>query len=332
MKIKKFIPNTQFRYYYSILDVSEKNIYDSLLAGLLQFKDNIKIWCFDKNRLFLIFSYLKLDIPELFFVQTINIEYTVMSLSAVNVKPIYRFSCFTTCEMLQDMENEFEEMILSGLSLTEIEREYMIHDYIVSSVKYMDSDKPYSHEAPGVLLYGIGVCEGVSKSAKWLCDRLQLKSAVAIGESYANGNLGGHSWNIIWVNNNPYHVDMTFDNTITSSSIRYDYLNLNDIEILGDRQVNVDYPLPKCQKSLNWYIENHLYFESRKALVRFLRTKNNEKSFSFQLPLFSEKNEEVITNIITIINNNLSSYKSGTCYKLKYNVDRMVFEVVFSDK
>ena len=47
------------------------------------------------------------------------------------------------------------------------EKERAIHDYIVKSVVYKDVEAPYSHEAPGALLYGIGVCEGISKAFKY---------------------------------------------------------------------------------------------------------------------------------------------------------------------
>ena len=199
MRIENYIPNKQFRYYYSTLNKYDQNAYDTLLNGLLGFKDKIVINFNDKRRLSLIFSFMKLDIPELFYVQTISVEYKTFGLTPLRIFPKYRFQYSIVCGMLQDMESKYKTFISFGLRSPEIEREQMIHDLIVKKIAYRDADKPYSHEAPGALLYDISVCEGVSKAVKWLCDRMQLRCIVAIGESFANGNLGGHSWNLIWI-------------------------------------------------------------------------------------------------------------------------------------
>ena len=328
MRIENYIPNKQFRYYYSTLNKYDQNAYDTLLNGLLEFKEKIVINFYDKTRLSLIFSFMKLDIPELFYVQTISVEYKTFGLTPLRIFPKYRFQYSVVCGMLRDMESKYKTFISFGLRSPEIEREQMIHDHIVKKNTYRDADKPYSHEAPGALLYDISVCEGVSKAVKWLCDRMQLKCIVAVGESFANGNLGGHSWNLIWIDNTPYHVDITFDNTISSGSIRYDYFNLSDEEVFEDRTINLDYPLPKCNNSRNWYIENHLFFETRKSLVHYLRKRLKGEPFSFQLPLF-DNNEEIVPLVNQIISQNITVSQRGTSYTLRYNLPRMVFEVAF---
>ena len=68
-----------------------------------------------------------------------------------------------------------------------------IHDYIAMTVKYKDTEAPYSHEAPGAVLYQIGVCEGIAKAFKYLSDQLGLQSVVVFGASNEQGNEGGHS-------------------------------------------------------------------------------------------------------------------------------------------
>lgn len=46
---------------------------------------------------------------------------------------------------------------------TAIAKEQIIHDYLVNKVTYKDLDAPYSR----VFLFGIGVCEGISKAFKY---------------------------------------------------------------------------------------------------------------------------------------------------------------------
>lgn len=49
-----------------------------------------------------------------------------------------------------------------------------LHDWLVEHAAFADEDESHSHEAPNALLFGIGVCEGVTKALKYLCDVFQL--------------------------------------------------------------------------------------------------------------------------------------------------------------
>ena len=50
-----------------------------------------------------------------------------------------------------------------------------------------------------------------------------------------------HTWNIVRINGQYYHLDATFDNTLGKNedgltSIRYDYFNLDDKNIFRDHE------------------------------------------------------------------------------------------------
>lgn len=217
-------------------------------------------------------------------------------------------------------------------ALSAHEKERAIHDYIVKSVVYKDVEAPYSHEAPGTLLYRIGVCEGISKAVKWLCDRVDLKSIVAIGTSDSNGNSGGHAWNVVFLNGTPFHIDVTFDATLSNNSIRYDYFNLSELEILEDHKISNEYSLPACKHSRNWFKENNLFFHSKKELIFYLKNlEPTVKNFCFQIPIFinQKDNTTAIEETSKLIYSNLfdKQLSPSHSYTIKYNINRMVFEI-----
>lgn len=63
-----------------------------------------------------------------------------------------------------------------------MEQERAIHDFIVENVRYDKLEKPYSHEVIGPLTNGVGVCEGMAKTVKLLCDGLGLPCMIAVSD------------------------------------------------------------------------------------------------------------------------------------------------------
>ena len=122
------------------------------------------------------------------------------------------------------------------MKFSEWDKEKYVHDFICENIRYDKLKKPYSHEIIGPLGHGVGVCEGIAKSVKVLCDALGVWCIIAIcGNNPKKGIKYGHTWNIVRINGQYYHLDATFDNTLGknedgSTSIRYDYFNLDEME------------------------------------------------------------------------------------------------------
>ncbi len=135
--------------------------------------------------------------------------------------------------------------------------------FICENIRYDKLKKPYSHEIIGPLGHGVGVCEGIAKSVKVLCDALGVWCIIAIcGNNPEKGIKYRHTWNIVRINGQYYHLDATFDNTLGknedgSTSIRYDYFNLDDKNIFRDHEPLIA-PAPPCPDG------NHFYYREKK--------------------------------------------------------------------
>ena len=147
--------------------------------------------------------------------------------------PKYLFSKDKIKEHRQAMESRVKKLTRQAANLNEKEKELFIHDFIAENVKYDKLKKEYSHEIIGALGNGTAVCEGIAKAVKFLCDELNIWCIIALSE--ANPDKGikyRHAWNVVRIDGQYYHLDATFDNTLSRNNlIRYDYVNLSDKQI-----------------------------------------------------------------------------------------------------
>lgn len=168
------------------------------------------------------------------------------------------------------------------------DKEKYVHDFICENIRYDKLKKPYSHEIIGPLGHGVGVCEGIAKSVKILCDALGVWCVIAIcGNNPEKGIKYRHTWNIVRINGQYYHLDATFDNTLgrnedDSVSIRYDYFNLDDKNIFRDHEPLIA-PAPACPDgSHSYYREKKLSFTKIEDVYkRALQAARKGREFTF---------------------------------------------------
>ena len=152
------------------------------------------------------------------------------------------------------MQSRVKKLARQAEKLDEKGRELFIHDFIVNNVKYDKLKKEYSHEIIGALGNGVAVCEGIAKAVKLLCDELGIWCIVALSE--ANPEKGikyRHAWNVVRIDGTYYHLDATFDNTLSKDdTVRYDYVNLADKQIFRDHEP-VIWKVPACTDNEHFY-------------------------------------------------------------------------------
>ena len=327
MDLSTLIPERQYRYYYDCLSRREASVYNTLLAGLLQHEDTIACNGCTVSQVQNIYRFLKLDIPELFYVKSIRIRFLTKNTLHCTVIPEYRFTIIQVHDTLISMLHNCKGLIDKYRHCSDFQKEKAIHDFIASTVKYKDTDAPYSHEAPGAILFQIGVCEGIAKAIKYLSDQLGLQSVVVFGSSKEHGNEGSHAWNLVRVNGVFYHLDTTFDTTISSSCIRYDYFNLSDADIQPSHQWNDN--LPECPRTFGIYEKMGCYFNRGRELASYIRNVSSvKKTMVFKLHRVYIDDELIVSAIQRILQANIQCGKIGyTQYSLSCNLNQLVFQV-----
>ena len=114
------------------------------------------------------------------------------------------------------MQARVKKLARQAQGLDEKGKELFIHDFIVQNVRYDKLKKEYSHEIIGALGNGVAVCEGMAKAVKILCDELGIWCIIALSEAnHEKGIKYRHAWNVIKIGGQYYHLDATFDNTLS---------------------------------------------------------------------------------------------------------------------
>lgn len=246
------------RYYYDLLNKEQQRAYYAIREGLLNLQDTIAVPMLSGKELTDIYFMIRMDCPLIFYSVTFSYRYYADS-SFIQLTPKYLFSKDKIREHRQAMESRIKKLARQAVKLDEKGKELFIHDFIVQNVKYDKLKKEYSHEIIGALGNGVAVCEGIAKAVKALCDELNIWCVIALSE--ANPEKGikyRHAWNVIRIDGKYYHLDVTFDNTLSKEdTVRYDYVNLADVQIFRDHEP-VIWKVPVCND------HDHFYYKEKK--------------------------------------------------------------------
>ena len=288
-----------------MLTQHEKNIYDALLTGILERKNEIITTPVTSQEINNIILALKYDNPQLYYVNYNEIRFLQTSTTSTICVP------YLIDEIMQSNIDNRLEMVTSSIvqraegQLAKDATLY-VHDWLVRHVKYSkyESIQNASHSVVGALLYSKCVCEGYAMAYKYLLDILKIRCIVTLGEAiHPDGTSGGHAWNIVKLNSNCYHVDVTFDSLIANQYCSRAYFLLSSTEISVDHILDKTVVFPDCPtggnvlttvsstKELFYFLEKEYHAGTTHSEVRLT------KGFEFNQLLSMIQNKALKMNI-----------------------------------
>ena len=242
-------------YYYNRMTKPQQAAYHAIQKGLEAMAPSIQVPRIDGKDLAQLYFLLRLDHPEIFYSASYKYRYYEHA-DSMELIPEYLFEKKKIQQHQAALKARVEKLARPAKELkTEWDKLIYIHDFICQNVQYDKLRKPYAHEIIGPLGQGVGVCEGMAKSVKILCDTLGIWCVIAISEANPdNGVKYRHAWNIVKIGSRFYHLDTTFDNGLCreTDDIRYDYFCLPDKQIFRDHEALV-WPMPKCEDGDSFY-------------------------------------------------------------------------------
>lgn len=239
-------------FYYRQLNKEQRMAYDAMRVGFEALAPAIRVPRLDNAVLSDVYQRLKLDEPRIFFVVGFTYRFDPRG-EHVELCPEYLFDKGKIKMHRTAIDKRIERLAAPLKGKSDREKEEAIHAFILENVRYDKLKKSYSHEIIGPLTQGVGVCEGIAKTVKVLCDAVGLECVVALSE--ANPEAGvkyRHAWNVVKVAGKNYHLDATFDNSLQRGMARYDYFNLDDKHIFRDHERLV-LDVPRCEDGNNFY-------------------------------------------------------------------------------
>lgn len=137
--------------------------------------------------------------------------------------------------------NEAADKIVAGIddSMTDIEKALYVHDYLALNYKYderIHSSDPNEKSQTVFDIYnffsqGTGVCQAYTCAYRYVMQyKLGITSKIAVSSSM------GHAWNIILINGNWYHVDVTWDDPTPDmeGNVNHNYFLMSDEAMLAN--------------------------------------------------------------------------------------------------
>ncbi len=302
----------------------KSKLYLELEKGLLEGKDRIDIRSMalfkDPKEIFNILEEISNENPEVMYYKGAEYQFGNLNLFYSKSKEeIYKHQS----EIRKIREEFISTYILPEMS--DYEKVLTIHDYIINNSKYDDKlfttglVPPESYASYGILALGRGVCEGYAKSMKYLLDGVGIESLIVIGESKGEN----HAWNLVKIEDDYYHVDATWDDPVTSDGsniIRYNFLNLNDVEISKSHKWNKeDYPSANGEK-YNYFIYNDLIVNGKDELKNVIKNILIKRKGHLLVKINNFNNEDIVLNKI-IENIVYENYELINLKSYSYSID-----------
>lgn len=289
-----------YRFYYGRLNTKQKKCYEVIVRNALQYNKEFTLpYCLTEEEIAETFCAMMDDYPLFFFV---NSYYYRITGNTMIFRITYRILEKNVQPLLDSIMKEVTPFVKSIQNRSEEEKELAVHDYLAKNVLYEKDRSYYVHQIIGAVLHKKSVCEGFARTAKMLFDLLGMRSVyvTGYGNCYGGQKGGAHAWNIVFIKNVPYYLDITFDNSYGKSDISYEYFNLSDKQIA--RNHRLDKVLVHCPEGGDYYTVRGLYLQ-RKSQLKELVRKNliaGKKQITFRMD-FSRPLNELTRNAVDVI-------------------------------
>lgn len=230
---------------YNTLSDKQKAAYELILDGALKNKSSISlrelnITVSDLKKAFWACDY---DNPKLLNIDS-GYGYTYSGSRIYSIEIQYGKTASQTATALANVEAKTADIIARAKKLpSDYDRVKLFHDWIINNTVYTLTGSKYISETDGPILYGKALCEGYSRAFEYLCQSVGIECVCISGE----GNGGGHMWNMVKVDGEWYHIDVTWDDPITTTGeqvLRYNYFLVSDAKIKENHTISNNFEVP----------------------------------------------------------------------------------------
>ncbi len=153
-----------------------------------------------------------------------SIEASIADSGEIIIKVNYLY----TSEDIVLIENKVKELI-SSLITSDLTDDYekikVIHDYIINNTKYDvdNNDNLKSYLAYGPLFNNVATCNGYTDLMAIFLTLMGYDNYKVATTENGNNNYEGHIWNAVKINDEWFHLDLTWDDPVSSDGKDYLY-------------------------------------------------------------------------------------------------------------
>ena len=278
------------RYYYSLMDDSEKENYDRIQEAVAGEENSVVLDVMDQEELKRIFLSVYYDYPEYFWLE----YYYSYKSTDEGMELIFNYNC--TGSEREKREAEIEQQagaILAGLpaGAGDYDKVKYVFETLVDMTKY-ELDAPDNQNIYSVFGNWTTVCAGYAKATKYLLDRAGVECFYVTG--LADGE--PHAWNIVQCDGQYYYVDTTWGDPLYQETqgeemqkkgTAYEYLCCTGELLFRTHTPDEEFTLPECtDNSLEYYrmAGRYLEYADQNAILEIMKKDidNDEKQTEIQ--------------------------------------------------
>ncbi len=269
-----------FAYHYTRMDGMCQKIYRKIYNALDLHLDALLLeQIFETDTVKSIYCMVLNDNPTLFWVSK-SLTYTER-IDGILLDFSYNYTKQETTKLMEEITASVDHIYdkVASKCKSEYELSLAVHDYLTANVKYVDDDDRCRHNIVGPLVYRSSVCEGIAAAYSYLLNVFGMRCTTVSGN--VEGSPIGHSWNIVRIDGEPYHVDVTHDLEDTTYHGNHRCLNVNDEYFLPTRIWKTDI---KCNEmKYNYFEQNGTVFSNKQQLKSYFKKglENGAHEFEF---------------------------------------------------
>ena len=213
-------PDTDINFdFFNPDEKTAKEMENTIIQGLLSMQSRIDLakYKIPNTQAAIVISNIINGNPDLFFVST-NIAYSYNTTTnyVVSFIPAYALSSVSEINSAKILFNNEMNKILAKTNdgMSDLQKALTVHDYICNLAVYPNldnGDEVIYHSAYGFVKNRKIVCAGYTLMYSAVLNKLNIPTKYVISESM------GHAWNTVYINNNWYNADLTWDDTSFSN-------------------------------------------------------------------------------------------------------------------
>ncbi|MDY0236648.1 MAG: transglutaminase-like domain-containing protein [Gudongella sp.] len=245
--------------------------YINIRKGLLQHKCRIRVIGLSLEKANHLAEKVLMDNPLIFWCTLLMSE---MSIDGLFITPFYDEDAWNNrITYLQKVHNIYSIFNTKASSFKDpYEIELLVHDAFSNLIRYTDDDLR-NHSILNVLIHGQGVCDAISYAVCYLMLMFGIDCSVVSGDlkDKPEGEMRGHAWNLVKIDGEWYHLDVTNDLQGNGCRACHWFFNLND-DMISLTHVLYSEGICTSLKN-NYYVRNKSVFNDIDSLRTYTDSK-----------------------------------------------------------
>lgn len=258
--------------------VDERSAEEVLYDGITRFEQQISdVYRFSAEELDTAYKNVLYAHPEIFWIWESYTIYTLESGMVTGFSPELTMDLAQVSARKAEFDSLTEHICAQASEFnSDYEKTLYLHDYLVNTVSYdeiaateidkesYDLSLRESTTAYGAIVNNKAICTGYSKAFQYLLGLCGVAAICVGGDGISEDGTEPHLWNIVCMDGEYYHIDVTWDDPVMESEqVRdpsYTYFGLTTQEILLDHTIDPEQDLPLCTaETYNYFKYNGQY-------------------------------------------------------------------------